>query len=141
MTEERAALHDFGFSGGGAGRVVLRSGGEGGVEPVGAPLPDIAGDGVEAEGIGWETVDGAGSGEAVFSGVDAGELALPDVAEVSAFGREFISPGVEFLFEAAAGSVLPLGFSGEGSAGPCGVGHRIIPRHVDDGVVGAVVYV
>ena len=141
MTEERASLHDFGFSGGGAGGVVLWGCGEGGVEPVGAPLPDIAGDGVEAEGIGWEAVDGAGSGEAVFGGVDAGELALPDVAEVVTFGRQFISPRVELLFEAAAGSVLPLGFGGERFAGPCGVGCRIVPGDVDDGMVGAVVYV
>ncbi len=139
MAEERAALHDFGLSGGGAGWVVLLCGGEGGVEPVGAPLPDVAGDGVEAEGVGWEAVDGAGSGEAVFGGVDAGELALPDVAEVAAIGRQVVAPGVEFLFEASAGGVLPLGFDRERLAGPCGVGCGVVPGDVDYGMVGAVV--
>src|ERR1700730_5534294 len=152
VTEEGATLHDFGLAGGGAGGVVLRGGGEGGVEPVGAPLPYVAGDGVEAEGVGWEAVDGAGSGEAVFCGVDAGELALPDVAEVleaaggASVGREFVrrqlvSPGVEFLFEASAGCVLPLGFGGERLAGPCGKGCGVVPGDVDDGVIGAVGYV
>ena len=82
VTEKGSAFHDLGLSGGGAGWVVLQGGSEGGVEPVGAPLPYVAGDGVEAEGVGWKAVDGTGSGEAVLCGVDAGEFALLDVAEV-----------------------------------------------------------
>jgi hypothetical protein len=127
---------------------LLRRVGEGGVEPVGTPLPYITGDGVEAEGIGWKAVDGAGSGEAVFGGVDAGELALPDVAEMldaagwppigrQFVGRQFISPRVELLFEATACGVLPLGFGGKRFANPCGIGVGVVPGDVDDGVIGA----
>ena len=139
MAEERSAFHDLRGTGGRAGGVVLRFGGEGGLEPVGAPLPDVASDGVEAEGVGREAVDGAAAAVAVFGGVDAGKLALPDVAEVFSVRGEVVAPGVELLFEAAAGSVLPLGFGGEGFAGPGGVGGGVVPGDVDGGMVGAVV--
>jgi hypothetical protein len=114
VAQERAAFHH-------AVRTVprpLRIVGVGGavmvdVEPVCAPLPGVAGDGVEAEAVGREGLDGAGAGVAVIGCVVLGEDSLTDVASVFAVGAELISPGIEFLFEAAAGCVLPLGFGGE----------------------------
>ena len=139
MAEEGATLHDFGLSGGGAGGVVLLCGGEGGMEPVGAPLPDVAGDGVEAEGIGWEGVDGAGPSEAVFGGVDAGELALPDVAEVLAIGRQFVAPWIEASARGHRERHTPTGLRWEEIGRPIGVGCGVVPGDVDYGMVGTVV--
>jgi hypothetical protein len=139
VAEERASLHNFGLACGQAGRIVLRCCREGGVEPVGAPLPYVAGDGVKAEGVGWEAVDGTCAGEAIFGSVDARELALPDVAEVLAVRGKIIAPGIELLLEAAASGVLPLGLGREGFPCPFGVSGGIVPGDVDDGVIGAVV--
>jgi hypothetical protein len=88
VAEERASFHDLYLPAWRAGRVAerrcRRGGGE--PEPVGAPLPYVSGDGVEAVAVGREAVYRAGARVAVFGGVFAGELALPDVAAVLAFG-------------------------------------------------------
>src|SRR5437879_6560304 len=47
-----------------------------GVEPVGAPLPDVAGDVKQTEVVGWVRVHWCSPGEAVGAGVLAGEPAL-----------------------------------------------------------------
>ena len=110
VAEERASLHYFGLACGWAGRIVLRCSSKGGVEPVGAPLPYVAGDRVKAEGVGWKAVDRTCAGEAIFGSVDTRELTLPDVAEVLAVRGKIIAPGIELLLESAASGVLPLGF-------------------------------
>ena len=109
------------------------------MEPVGAPLPYVAGDGVKAEGVGWEAVDRTCAREAIFGRVDARELTLPDVAEVFAVRGKIIPPGIELLLEAAASGVLPLGLGGERFACPLGESGGIVPGDVDDGVIRAVV--
>ena len=50
------------------------------VEPVGYPFPCVAGDAVEAVGVGREGVGGAGGGVGVFCGVGCRTDALPNVA-------------------------------------------------------------
>jgi hypothetical protein len=134
----RSAFHELGRAVGRADGIV--AGGfqvPVGVPPVVAPFPGVAGDGVDAVVVGGEGVDGAGAGVAVFGGVVFGEVALPDVAEVLAVGGEVVAPGVELLFEAAAGGEFPFGFGEEALAGPGGIGGSVIPGDVDYGVVGA----
>jgi len=83
VTEKGSAFHDFGLSvAGPVGFLLLCR-----VKACGtkseAPLPYVAGDGVEAEGIGWEGVDGAGSGESRLRRCRLwGNSPLPDVTEV-----------------------------------------------------------
>lgn len=89
--------------------------------------------------VGGKGIDGAGASVAVFCGVFIGEIALPDVAEMLAVGGEIVAPGVEFLFETAAGGEFPFGLGEEAFAGPGDIGGSVIPGDVDDGVVRAKV--
>jgi hypothetical protein len=75
----------------------------------------------------WEAVDWTTPSIAVLSGVVMRKLALPDVAEVLSSGSEFITPGIEFLFEAAARGVLPLRLGRKRFRCPGGVGCSVVP--------------
>lgn len=117
MAKEGAALDEPGRSRsrpGGvdsfSGAMVLR------IEPVRTPLPGIAGYRVQAITVGRKGVDGTGAGISVVAGVVPWKFSLPDVAEMFAFGAQFISPGIELLHEAAAGREFP--FASVGSRRP-----------------------
>ncbi len=100
------------------------------MKPVGAPLPHVAGDRVQPVAVGRESIDRAAPAIAVFAGVVTGKLALPDVAQMLSAGSEFVSPGVELLFEAAAGGVLPLRLRRKRLRCPCRVSGGIVPRNM-----------
>src|SRR5262249_48197112 len=105
--------------------------------PVGAPLPDVADHVVQAVGVGGERPDRGGALVAVLAAVLAGEAPLPDVGQPAAAGLQLVAPVVARPgpVEAAAGGVLPLSLGGQPLPGPLGVGDRVLPRHVDDGVL------
>src|SRR5680860_1778291 len=70
-----------------------------------------------------------------------GERALPDVAAVALAVDQPVTPREALLIEAAPRGVLPLGLAREAATGPASEGGRVVPRHVDDGVVAAIVEV
>jgi hypothetical protein len=111
------------------------------VEPVRAPLPGVAGHRVEIEAVGRKGIDRAGSTVAVVSGVLAGKLTLPYIAAMLSVGTQFVSPGVEFLDQAAAGSVLPLGLGGEPLSAPVAECLGVVPGDVNDGIVASAIEV
>jgi hypothetical protein len=106
-----------------------------GIEPVAAPLPGVAGNEVEAVTVGREGIDWGHSRITVIGEVDVGKFPLPDVAEVLAAGSEFVTPGVDLLLEAATGCVFLLGFGGQTLLRPIAILNRIVPAHLDYGVV------
>src|SRR5262245_4473310 len=78
------------------------------VEPVGAPLPDVAGAAPQAVAVGLEAAHRRGAEVPVGQRVAGGERALPDVHAVVAGGLELVAPGVDRPLQPAAGGVLPL---------------------------------
>ena len=87
-----------------------------------APFPGVAGEVVEAVGIGGEAADGGGDGEGVVvvpdgGPVDADFVLDRGIGEIAGIfrGRPLVAPGV-FAIVPAAGGVLPLGFAGETGA-------------------------
>jgi hypothetical protein len=76
---------------------------EGGVEPVRAPLPDVARDVVESKAVGQKRVHRGRAQVTVLQGVVRRERALPDVAVPLAIGLQLIAPGVALLLKPAAG--------------------------------------
>src|SRR6266545_4442300 len=100
------------------------------MEPVGAPLPRIAGDGAQAVAVGWERVHRAGRGVAVVSAVVVRELSLPDVAQVPSTGSQLVAPRVDLLLQAAARGVFPLRFGRQALACPARVGGGVVPGDV-----------
>src|SRR6476646_7527258 len=101
-----------------------------GMEPIGAPFPGVAGYGIEAECIGRKGVDWRNAGETVFRSINQWKFALPDIAQVTAAGRELVSPRIEFLFETSARGKLPFGFRGKTLPCPGGVTLRVVPRNM-----------
>jgi hypothetical protein len=108
---------------------------ERGVEPVGAPLPDVAGRVVQPVAVGREGIDGCRPHVAVVGRVLDGERALEDVAHRLAVGREVVAPDVTLLDEPAPGRELPLGLGREPHAGPGAVGGGVVPGDVPDRVI------
>ena len=111
VAEEGAAFEDFAGAQGFVLSAVL-----GGGQAVGvcSPLPDVADDVVEAVAVGGEGARGRGGEPAVAPAVVAGEVALPDVAELGAravvgFG---CAPWIGDIASAAARCVFPFGFAG-----------------------------
>src|SRR4051795_10814940 len=92
---------------------VVRGGRPGG----GGPLPDVAGDVVEAVAVGREPLDRRGALEAVRMQVLPWEAAVPAVGHAPAARRRILAPGVGGLIEPTAGGVLPLGFGRQPAAG------------------------
>ena len=85
MAEIGSALHDFGRSAGWSHRVDAGANPmKVGREPIQAPFPHIAGDGIESVSIGRKRIYRTGSRIAVFRGVVGGEFTLPDIAKVAA---------------------------------------------------------
>src|SRR3954447_11486939 len=109
---------------------VVRGGRPGG----GGPLPDLAGDVVQAEAVGREPLDRRGALEAVRVQVLPREAAVPAVGHDPATRRRVLAPGVGGLVPPAAGGVLPLRLGGQPAAGPAGVGDRVGMGHVHDRV-------
>ena len=141
MAEEGAAANDAAIAVRGAGGVLAGEVGVAlvvvGAPEVGDPFPDVSGGVVEAEVVGFKGAGGGGAIESVVGGVLFRELTLPDIAVVFAIWDEVVSPGVDVLFEVAAGGVFPFGFCGEAFAGPGGEGLGVVPGDVDDGVIHA----
>src|SRR6476646_1321379 len=78
-----AAAHDSGMTGGRPGWI--QAGGKRmvrGMEPIGTPFPRVAGDGKDAESIGWKGIDGRDTGEAIFGGIADWKFALPDITQM-----------------------------------------------------------
>lgn len=109
-----------------------------GSEPVGAPLPRVARNRVNAQVVGRECVDGTRPGVAVLSSVFVGEFALPDIALVFAINAERIAPRIDMLVTPAARSELPLGLRGQAEARPATVHMAVIPRDVDNWMIRAL---
>ena len=140
VAEKRPALHDLGLAIRRAGGIAQRRRVELRGEPVRAPLPHVAGHGVEAEGVGRKAVHRARAGEAILGGVDARKFSLPDVAHVFAGRGELVAPRVELLLEASARGVLPLRLGGQRPARPGGVGRRVVPGDVHHRMARPVVH-
>ena len=107
----------------------------GGIEPVGAPLPHVAGHVVQTEAVRWERVDRRRAGVPVGRRVVARERALEDVHPVFAIGFEVVAPRVHRRRATATRGVLPLGLRGQPSAGPPAVRLGVVPRDVDDRMI------
>src|SRR4029453_15162566 len=119
VAEVGAAPHDLVLAGGRAGGVVGTAPlvGVGG-EPVGAPLPDVAGHLVQPVAVGRVRADRGGAVPPVIHRVGAGERPLPDVHAVLATGLELVAPRDRLLVAPPPGGVLPLGLGREPAAGP-----------------------
>src|SRR3954471_12144741 len=98
------------------------------------PLPDVAGDVVEPVAVGREPPDRRGALEAVRAQVFPWESAEPAVGHDPASGFRVLAPGVRGLVEPPAGGVLPLGLGRQPTAGPGGVGGRVLVTDVHDRV-------
>src|SRR6476646_4363772 len=92
-----------------------------GGKPVGRPLPDVAGDVVEAVAVRGKAADGRGALVAVELQVLPGELALPGVRHRLAVREVLVAPREYRSLETAAGGELPLGFGGQVLPRPRGV--------------------
>ena len=110
------------------------------VEPVGAPLPHVAGHVVQPEAVRREGVDRRRAGEAVGGGVAAGERALEDVHQVLPVRLELVAPRehrcraspprAAYSHSASVGRRVPV---------HAAVRRGVVPRDVDDRVVVAPV--
>ncbi len=108
------------------------------VEPVGAPLPDVAGDVVEAVAVGRERVDGARCrGSRRRACCASGNVPCQTFMRCSPPGVELVAPGIALLLQAAARRVLPLGLGRQALAGPAAVGAARRSRRRADRVVHA----
>ena len=85
-------------------------------EPVGAPLPHVAGDVVQTQVVGGERVDRRGGEEAVGGGVAAGERSLEHVHAVLAAGLEVVAPREGGADPSAARRALPFGLASAGAS-------------------------
>ena len=112
---------------------------EGQVEPVLAPLPDVAGHVVQPEAIGWERVDRCRGDIAVGAGVGVREVPLEHVHPVLTARLEIVAPRERAPDPPAARGALPLGLGGQARAGPPAVRDRIAPRDMHDRVVASAV--
>ncbi len=101
-------------------------------EPVGGPLPDVAGRVVQPEAVRAEAVDRARPEEPVLERVARGEVALPDVHAVLAPRLELVPPREERALDASASRVLPLGLARKPRAGPAAVRDGVVPGDVHD---------
>src|SRR5664279_2687904 len=105
-----------GRSPGWVGAAVLCS--ECGVEPVGRPLPDVAGHVVEAVAVGLERVHRTGAVVTVAPRVLVREPSLSDVHAMLAARLELITPRKSRPAQPATRGELPLGLGRESLAGP-----------------------
>src|SRR5262249_20321018 len=103
--------------------------------PVGAPLPDIAGHVVQTVAISRERFDWRRARVAVFCRVVVPGVALEGIALRMLVGERLIAPDVLLALQAASRGEFPLGLGGQPLARPFGVGNRVEPGDVDDGVV------
>src|SRR5581483_12500263 len=101
------------------------------VEPVGAPLPAIADDVVQAEIVLHEGIDRREAVKTVGPGVVARECALPDVAAMLSARRLVIAPRKAFCFEAAARRLLPFRLGRQSFSRPLAERQRVIVRDVN----------
>ncbi len=103
---------------------------------VGRPFPNIADHIVKPIAVRLIVPGRSGGDEAVFGAVGFGKIALPDVAglEIGIIGFAF-TPGKVHVTQPATGGMFPLGLGGQAATGSFGIGLRIVPRHMDDGMV------
>src|SRR5262249_20924749 len=99
-------------------------------KPVGAPLPDITRDVIEAVAVRRKPADRGSAAVAVFARVARGKRALPDVGHVPAAGAEFVTPRIDLPGQSAARGVLEFGFRGQTLVRPFRIGHCVIPGHL-----------
>ena len=60
---------------------------------------------------------------------------VPDVAAMLAIGLELVAPGQRCLLHSSASRELPLRLGREPASRPRAVGHGVVVRHLDDGMV------
>ena len=107
-------------------------------EPVRAPFPDIAAAVEQAEAVGLAAAGGDGTGRPAI-GRGGRKRAAPDVAARRAVGLEqVVAPGEALALEAAARRALPFRFGRQAQPGPVAIGLRVVPRDMDDGMIGPV---
>src|SRR5665213_2209387 len=100
-------------------------------KPIGTPLPRITGDGIDPKVIRWERIYRASPGIAVFSSIVIWELALPDIAAMFSIRPQLIAPRIEFLFQASARGIFPLGLRRQALSSPLGERDRIAPGNMN----------
>ena len=83
---------------------------------------------MQAEAVGREGPHRRGAREAVLRRVAVREASLEDVASPRV--HRLVPPDVDRPVETAASGELPLGLRRQPLAGPRGVRHRVLPRHV-----------
>ncbi len=109
-----------------------------GAEPVSAPFPSIAGDGIEPVAIGRESLNRAGALVPIVAGIVVGEIALPDVAAMFAVGTELVTPRISVLLKAASRRILPLCLRGQPLSRPLRICNGVIPGDMHYGMLVAV---
>ena len=109
------------------------------VEPVGYPLPDVAGRVVKSVAVGVEGVHRGGPVVAVSLRVLRREGPLPDVHTVLAAGLAFVAPGEGLALEPSPRCEFPLGFGQQALVCPGAIGPGIRPGNMDDRMITAVV--
>jgi hypothetical protein len=105
------------------------------VEPVGGPLPDVAGGVEEPEAVRRECAHRCGAEESVLHRVPRREVALPHVHAVLAARLYLVAPRERLPLEPATGCALPFSLSRKALPRPRRVRSRVVPRHMDDRVV------
>ena len=99
------------------------------------PVPDIPTHVVEAVAIGRIGLHRRSAREAVLLGVLVREGAGPGIGHEFASRLELLAPRKAFALQPAARGDFPLGLGRQPLARPPGVSHRIVPRHLHDGML------
>ena len=113
MAEERATLEDALLAIEGTVGVGLRPRGVQAGETVGAPLPNVARQVVEAKAVRRKTPGGREAQVSVLIGVVVRKRPLPDVAPVLPLRFKFIPPGKGHGVQPTSCRIFPFRFGGQ----------------------------
>lgn len=100
-------------------------------KPIGTPLPRITGNRIDSKPIRRERIYRASPGIAIFSSIVIWELALPDIAAMFSVRPQLIAPRIEFLLQASARGIFPLGFCRQTLSRPLRKRDRIAPGNMN----------